>query len=270
MKQEFFTLPEAATFLSLPDHAVLRLAATELLPISFDFDGELSGVEIIHHDGRQENAGVSITEFRGVLRALSPSISRESATVTLVEILSEDGGRRINRPNGIVLPTEHPYGGRILGARVTGVVDFVEVPSEAWFFDVRDLRLLDASTAPKVGAGGTVPAENPKRQKLRAMLERIKGLDPGNMPGQKIDIHALARAYDKDFQVSPATFSDYLDKPASLPKLCAFGQGTKRDPDYYRSICDQVGVTTAAYNLALRDLEKQTASGKAKKGDGGN
>lgn len=123
--------------------------------------------------------------------------------------------------------------------------------------------------AQKVDAGDTAPAENAKRQKLRAMLERIKELDPGDMPGQKIDFHALARAYDKDFQVSPATFSDYLDKPASLPKLCTFGQGAERDPDYYRSICDQIGVTVTNYDRALKDLEMQKASAKAKKGDGG-
>ncbi len=124
--------------------------------------------------------------------------------------------------------------------------------------------------SPKVGAGDAAPTENSKRQKLRTMLERIEGLDPGDMPGQKIDFHALALAHDKDFQVSPATFSDYLDKPASLPKLCTFGQGAERNPDYYRSICNQVGVTAADYNRAMNDLEKQKASAKAKKGDGGN
>ena len=122
--------------------------------------------------------------------------------------------------------------------------------------------------AEKVDAGDTAPPENPKRQKLRAMLQRIKGLDPCNMPGQKIDFHALACAYDKDFQVSPATFSGYLDKPAALPKLCTFAQGGKRDSEYYRAAGIQIGVTAPQYDRALKDLEKQKASAKKKKGMG--
>lgn len=141
----------------------------------------------------------------------------------------------------------------------------IPVPASELRFMREDVEALAA----KVGAGKTAPAENSKRQKLRTMFERINGLDPGSMPGQKIDFHALACAYDKDFQVSPATFSDYLDKPASLPKLCTFGQGAERHPDYYRSICSQIGVTVANYDRAMKDLEKQKASAKAKKGDGG-
>jgi hypothetical protein len=101
------------------------------------------------------------------------------------------------------------------------------------------------------------------------MLQRIGGLDPGNMPGQKIDFHALACAYDKDFQVSPATFSDYLDKPAALPKLCTFAQGAERNSEYYRAAGNQIGVTVPQYDRALKDLEKQKASVKTKKRHGG-
>lgn len=115
-----------------------------------------------------------------------------------------------------------------------------------------------------------VPAENPKRQKLRAMLERIKGLDPASMPGETIDFHALAIAYNKDFSIATTTFSGYLDKPTCLPKVCSFKQGAGRNPDYYRSICNQVGVTVAAYDRALKSLETQKASAKAKKKDRGS
>lgn len=116
-----------------------------------------------------------------------------------------------------------------------------------------------------LGPAWTAPTENQKRQKLRALLQSIRGIDPTTMPGQKIDFHALAAAYDKGFVCASSTFSDYLDKPAARPKLCTFVRGGLRDPDFYRRAGIQIGVNEVDYNRTLRSLEAQKVRAKAKK-----
>jgi len=155
--QELYTLAEASTFIGLPEHATIDLIRTEELPVCFVFDGPISGADIKHADGQVENAGLTTTEFKGVLKSLAPPQSDSILTACLVEVVREDGGRRVNRPNGLLMPTEHSYGGRIkAGERVTGFVDYFEISSENWLFHIDDLRALMDE---EVGAGVTATGQ---------------------------------------------------------------------------------------------------------------
>jgi hypothetical protein len=155
MTQHFYTLAQAAAFTGLPENALMDLIEMEELSICFKFDGLLSGVSITHPDGKIEYAGLPDTELKGVLKSLGPPQSNDLLTAVLVEVVSEVGGRRVNRPNGILIPTEHSHGGFInAGARVTAFVDYLDIPADEWLFCSDDLLAL-GDDAKKGGAGGT-------------------------------------------------------------------------------------------------------------------
>lgn len=144
-KQELFSILQAAHYLSAPVDEILRATEDERLSVCFRYDGDLSGC-VVEKFGDKSDAVTAPVPFRGVLRsAFPPENGRlEASAVDVVSVTSKrlkiENGVRVK---GCDLPTTERHGGKIRpGYKVTGWLDFVDVPAEAWLFSSEDLERL--------------------------------------------------------------------------------------------------------------------------------
>lgn len=124
--------------------------------------------------------------------------------------------------------------------------------------------------AEQKGAGKTAPPETPLRLKLHQLIKDA-GLNPADMPGEKIDFHALAAAWEKDFRrMALSTFAGHIKGRGPLKPLCTFKAGRGRDHEAYRVRCGAIGVKVEDYDRITCDLEKQAESAKKAKANRGS
>lgn len=128
---------------------------------------------------------------------------------------------------------------------------------------------LPESMHEKVSTDDMARIESPKRKKLRELI-RLADLDPTNMPGEKIDFHALAATWDRDFRVALSTFAGHIKGDRPHKPLCTFKKGNGRAPESYRAKCSGVGVKTEDYNRVLSDLERQAERAREAKATRGS
>jgi hypothetical protein len=165
-----YTIIEAAKWLTensksnspKTERHVLDLAVKQMLPICFQFQGELFNVSI-KYDGVQ-TIGNLVIPFMGLVRSLNqPKRHEDYLTATLCQIVSVDS-MKFERKNGICtkgyqLPTEYNHGGDVKqGYLIEGWMDFVEVPREDWLFHIDDLKNSVADNIININALPTTQA----------------------------------------------------------------------------------------------------------------
>jgi hypothetical protein len=161
MKQ-FYTLPEAADFLGLQPHDVLRLIQDGDLAVSFDADEELAGVTIESPDGSIEHVS-SIVPMTGVLSFWGDTVVEGALTAVGVRVLKVRSITFEHTPDGVrakgcKLPTVDTNTGHVKsGYIVRGFVNFVRVESADWLFFRDDL----AAAKEGVSSGAKDAAEPP-------------------------------------------------------------------------------------------------------------
>lgn len=148
VKQQFFTVSQAAEKLKIPETEILDLAMSAALPICFRYVGEITSVSVLSPGEKYEE--ILDIDFRGILRSLTQPTEDYrvySDFVVLVSLVRCDGLRYSHHEGKLTrghrLPTQTDHGGYILADyKVEGYIEDVDVPSGNWLFHVDDLEEL--------------------------------------------------------------------------------------------------------------------------------
>lgn len=208
-EKEFFTITEAAAYLSRPLESrltkpdVIRLTKQGRLPICFEFDGDVTGVQSTIHDKELKHSKLPMS-FTGILKSLTFPNIRGELEVALVEIVRSNSQRWSHHKGqltkGFKLPTEEQLSN---GYRVTGFIDFKKVLPSEWLFAVEDLHaILESSNdripeveldcTPAKSNEATLPSKRTPqvqadsrvtKRKRQALIKELKPLWP------KIEVH---------------------------------------------------------------------------------
>jgi hypothetical protein len=206
-KQDFYTMQEAASYLTLPEHEVRRLIRLQTLPICFHADADITEASIKRPDGTIKNIDKTL-HLAGTLKSFFSGQERDSFEAGVIDVLEVESQRFTYGPGHVLLkghklPTvEHHTGSIQPGYVVSGFVDSIEVESADWLFHVDDLAALiadqKASTDTSTTAKEVQPAQAPVSTASEAEAPdmgkptpRKDGRDTGKREGQ---IQAIEKA----------------------------------------------------------------------------
>jgi hypothetical protein len=161
--KKFYTLPEAADFLEVQTHDVLRLIQDGDLAVSFDADEELAGVTIESPDGSIEHVPFPVP-MTGVLSFWGDNVVEGALKAVGVRVLKVRSITFEHTPDGVrakgcKLPTVDANTGYVkTGYIVRGFVDFVRVESADWLFFKDDLAAANEDVKDDAEPPATVTA----------------------------------------------------------------------------------------------------------------
>jgi hypothetical protein len=190
--KKFYTLPEAADFLEVQTHDVLRLIQDGDLAVSFDADEELAGVTIESPDGSIEHVPFPVP-MTGVLSFWGDNVVEGALKAVGVRVLKVRSITFEHTPDGVrakgrKLPTVDANTGYVkTGYIVRGFVDFVRVESADWLFFKDDLAAAneDVKDDAEPHATVTAPADWQERARIIASEYIAKHKSQDLFPGQE-------------------------------------------------------------------------------------